>query len=230
MSSLGKISAPKAERFVARYLDPASRLGEVLFGLIMVLGATLTAGLSAADSAAGVRQLLRAALGCNIAWGIIDGIMYIMNCMTARAEKAQLIEAIQRAPDSHAALEIVRDEIEPRFETLTGPQHREALCRSIVEYLAHSEAPHTNVTKDDLYGAFACFWLVFLSCLPAAAPFLIFSEPTRALRVSNALLIAMLFFVGHAWAQYAHTNRLVAGLAMVGVGLALVGVAILLGG
>jgi hypothetical protein len=229
-AELSMTDAPKAERFVVRYLDPASRLGEVLFGLIMVLCATLTAGLSAADGAAGVRQLLRAALGCNIAWGIIDGIMYIMNCMTARGEKAQLIEAIQRAPDADAALDIVRDEIEPRFETLTGREAREALCRSILEYLAHSEAPHTSVTKDDLYGALACFWLVFLSCLPAAAPFLIFSEPIRALRVSNALLIAMLFLVGHNWAQYAHTNRLVAGLAMVSIGLALVEVAILLGG
>jgi VIT1/CCC1 family predicted Fe2+/Mn2+ transporter len=221
---------PKAERFVVRYLDPASRLGEVLFGLIMVLGVTLTAGLTVAEGETGVRQLLEAALGCNIAWGIIDGIMYVMNCMTARAEKARLIEAIQHAPDAGAALDIVRAEIEPRFETLTAPEHSEAFCRSILEYLAHGEAPKTTVTKDDLYGAIACFWLVFLSCLPVAVPFLVFTEPARALRISNLLLVAMLFFVGHKWAQYAHTNRLVAGLAMVAIGLALVGVAILLGG
>jgi VIT1/CCC1 family predicted Fe2+/Mn2+ transporter len=61
-------------------------------------------------------------------------------------------------------------------------------------------------------------------------PFLIFSEPTRALRVSNFLLIAMLFLAGNKWAQYAHTNRVVAGVVMVAIGLALVGVAVLLGG
>jgi VIT1/CCC1 family predicted Fe2+/Mn2+ transporter len=223
-------SEPKRERFVERYLDPASRLGEVLFGLIMVLGATLTAGLTVAEGKAGVRQLLQAALGCNIAWGIIDAIMYVMNCMTARAEKAHLIEAIQRAPDECAALAIVREEIEPRFETLTGPEHREALCRSILEYIGQGEAPRTSVTKDDLYGALACFWLVFISCLPVAVPFMILSEPTQALRVSNVLLIGMLFVTGQKWAQYAHTNRLVAGLVMVAIGLALVGVAVLLGG
>ena len=86
------------------------------------------------------------------------------------------------------------------------------------------------LTKEDLYGALACFLLVFISCLPAAVPFLIFSKPAFALRVSNFLLIGMLFLVGQKWAQYAHTNRLVAGLAMVTIGLALVGVAILLGG
>lgn len=220
----------RRERFVERHLDLASRLGEVLFGLIMVLCVTLTAGLTVGEGRVGVRQLLQAALGCNIAWGIIDGIMYVMHCMTARAEKAHLIEAIQRAPDEGAALAIVREEIEPRFETFTGREHREALCRSILEYLAQSEAPRIPVTKYDLYGAVACFWLVFLSCLPVAVPFLIFSEPVRALRISNLLLIAMLFLVGQKWAQYAHTNRVVAGLVMVAIGLVLVGVAILLGG
>jgi len=223
-------AASRRRLFVERHLDPASRLGEVLFGLIMVLSVTLTAGLSAADGPAGVRQLLQAALGCNIAWGIIDGIMYVMNNMTVRAGKAHLIEAIRSAVDRATALDIVRDQIEPQFETLTEPQHREALSRSILEYLTDGQAPTTRVTAEDLYGALACFFEVVLSCLPAAVPFLIFSEPTLALRVSNALLIAMLFYVGQKWAAYAHTNRLITGLAMVAIGLALVGVAILLGG
>jgi hypothetical protein len=59
---------PRIRRFVPRYLDPASRLGEVLFGLIMVLTMTLTAGLTVAEGTEGVRQLLLAAIGCNVAW------------------------------------------------------------------------------------------------------------------------------------------------------------------
>jgi hypothetical protein len=74
-------------RFVPRYLDPASRLGEILFGLIMVLTLTLTAGLTVAEGRVGVRQLLLAAIGCNFAWGIIDAVMYIMNCVTERSGK-----------------------------------------------------------------------------------------------------------------------------------------------
>jgi VIT1/CCC1 family predicted Fe2+/Mn2+ transporter len=115
-------------------------------------------------------------------------------------------------------------------ETVRANLHPEVVCRSIREYLARAEAPKTTVTEDDLYGAVACFLLVFVSCLPVVVPFLVFSEPTLALRVSNFLLIAMLFLVGHKWARYGHTNRLVTSLAMVAIGLALVGVAILLGG
>ena len=65
------------KRFVPRYLDPASRLGEILFGLIMTLTVTLSAGLAADEGRAGVRQLLAAAIGCNLVWGIIDAVMYV---------------------------------------------------------------------------------------------------------------------------------------------------------
>jgi VIT1/CCC1 family predicted Fe2+/Mn2+ transporter len=196
----------------------------------MVLSVTLTAGLSVQEGPEGVRQLLLAALGCNIAWGIIDAAMYIMNSITERVEKAHFIWTIRAAPDERAALDVVREEIEPRLEVLTGPENREFACRAVLEYLSHADVPPTGITKEDLYGAVASFWLVFVSCLPAALPFLFLSDPTNALRVSNALLIGMLFFVGYKWAQYAHTNRLVTGLVMMAIGLALVGVAVALGG
>jgi VIT1/CCC1 family predicted Fe2+/Mn2+ transporter len=218
------------KRFVRRYLDPASRLGEILFGLIMVLTVTLTAGLTVAEGRTGVRQLLFAAIGCNIAWGIIDAVMYIMNCITVRSGKVRLVKAVRRAPDENAALALIQNEIEPELQELLTPEDAEALSRSVLKHIAQAQVAEKTLTKDDLYGALACFWLVFVSCLPAAIPFLIFSQPHLALRVSNFLLIALLFLVGQKWAQYAGTNRLVTGSAMVAIGLVLVCVAILLGG
>jgi len=227
---LNMSNQPARKSFVARHLDPASLLSEILFGLIMVLTVTLTAGLTAASGKAGARQLLHAAVGCNIAWGIIDAVMYVMNCMTVRSGKWRLFRAVQGAPNQEAALDIIRHQVEPELAGLSGPTEREALCRSILQHVTKIAPRKTRITQEDLYGALACFWLVFISCLPAAVPFLIFSNPARALRVSNLLLIAMLFLIGHKWAQYAHANRLLAGLTMVTIGLGLVGVAILLGG
>ena len=220
------------KRFVPKYLDPASRLGEILFGLIMVLTVTLSAGLTADDGRAGVRQLLAAAIGCNLAWGIIDAVMYVMNCITERSGKVRLIEAVQRALDARTALDIIQNEVEPELQSLLGPEEREAFSRSILNHMAKARITNASarVAQDDLYGALACFWLVFVSCLPAAIPFLIFSQPHFALRVSNFLLIVLLFLVRQKWAQYAGTNRLFTGSAMVTIGLVLVGVAILLGG
>ncbi|MGH7175977.1 MAG: VIT1/CCC1 transporter family protein, partial [Tepidisphaeraceae bacterium] len=182
------------------------------------------------DGIAGVRRLLLAALGCNIAWGIIDAIMYVMNCITMRSAKAQLIRSIQSAPDPRAAIEIIRHKVEPEFESSVGAEQREAMYRAMLEYLSGATMPRTTISRADLLGGIACFWLVFISCLPAAAPFLIFRQPLVALRVSNFLLIAMLFVVGQKWAQFAGSNRLLAGIAMVVIGLSLVGVAVLLGG
>jgi hypothetical protein len=221
---------PVKANFIRRYLDPASRLGEILFGLIMVLTATLTAGLTAGSGKAGVRQLLHAAVGCNIAWGIIDAVMYVMNCMTVRSGKWRLLQAVKRAPDPEAAVELIREKIEPELAGVSSSPEREALYRSILQHVTKAAPRKIRVTREDLYGGIACFWLVFISCLPAAVPFLIVPDPMRALRISNFLLIAMLFVIGQKWGQYAHTNRWLAGLAMVVIGLGLVGVAVLLGG
>ena len=124
------------KRFVPKYLDPASRLGEILFGLIMVLTVTLSAGLTADEGRAGVRQLLAAAIGCNLAWGIIDAVMYVMNCITERSGKVRLIEAVQRALDARAALDIIQNEVEPELQSLLDPEEREAFSRSILNHVA----------------------------------------------------------------------------------------------
>ena len=59
-----------------RVLDPIDRISEVLFGLIMVL--TFTGSLSVAESGRDdVRTMLIGALGCNLAWGIIDAMLYL---------------------------------------------------------------------------------------------------------------------------------------------------------
>ena len=218
------------KRFLSKYLDPASRAGEILFGLIMVLTVTLTAGLRAPEGKAGVRQLLFAAIGTNVAWGIIDAVMYIFNAMIVRRGKIRLVEGVQHAPDAQAATALVQQEFEPELQELLDPKDAEALSKSVLKHIAGAHITKRVLTKHDFYGALACFWLVFVSCLPAALPFFIFSEPTVALRVSNLLLIASLFYLGQKWARYSGRNPLVIGSAMVAVGLGLVGVAILLGG
>lgn len=100
----------------------------------------------------------------------------------------------------------------------------------LLDELSHADPRQSLIRRQDVLGALACFWLVFLSCVPAATPFLIVSDPVVALRISNVILIGMLFFVGQKWAVHAGLNRLAAGAAMVAMGLAMVGIAVLLGG
>jgi hypothetical protein len=218
------------KRFVPRYLDPASRLGEILFGLIMVLTITLTAGFVVDEGRKGVRELLLAAIGCNLAWGFIDAVMYLMSCVTVRSEKAKLITAVQSAPDTGTALALIQEGVEPELQSMLHPNDNENFNRTILQHLSRAHPIGPTLSRDDFYGALACFILVFFSCLPAAIPFFILSHPGVALRISNCLLIALLFVVGRKWARYVGVSPLWCGSIMVLVGLALVGVAILLGG
>ncbi|HEX8892086.1 MAG TPA: hypothetical protein VF783_02120 [Terriglobales bacterium] len=59
---------------VSRQLDSIERSSEVLFGLIMVLTFTGSFRITGGDHNSADRMLL-AALGCNLAWGIIDAVM-----------------------------------------------------------------------------------------------------------------------------------------------------------
>ena len=228
-ASIG-LTEEKREPFVHRYLDPASRLGEVLFGLIMVLTITLTAGLTAEDGRAGVRQLLFAAIGCNIAWGLIDAVMYVMNCVTERVGKIHLVEAVQGAKTPEEAIALIKEDIDPDLSQMLTAENADALSRAMFTHISSARPAAKGITRDDIFGAIACFWLVFVSCLPAAIPFFIFRQPHLALRISNFLLIALLFLVGKKWGAYAHLNPFATGFTMVAIGLLLVGAAVLLGG
>jgi hypothetical protein len=126
-------------RFTERHLDPGSRLGEILFGLIMVLTVTLAAGFTVAEDKRGVRQLLLAAIGSNVAWGIIDASMYIMNCMVVRRGKIRLVKAVQRASDPEVALALVRDRVEPELQELLGPEKAEAFSKSVVRHIVGAQ-------------------------------------------------------------------------------------------
>ncbi len=76
-------------RLPGRVLEPVERLSEILFGLIMALTITGAVSVVTADRFE-VRTMLFAALGCNLAWGIIDAGMYLMARLGERGRNAML--------------------------------------------------------------------------------------------------------------------------------------------
>jgi VIT family protein len=217
--------------WVERRLDPGERLGEVLFGLVMVLTFTLTAGLGVAEGREGVRALLASAIGCNIAWGIIDGVFYIMGGLFHRGRRNRLARSLRQMPEEEAAVAVVAEELDESLADISSPQERRRLYRDIVQVVRRSEPPKVRVTREDLGGALASFWLVVVSTIPAALPFLIFrDQPRFALRVSNGLLIAMIFLVGFRWARYTGGSGWRTGAALAAMGIALVAIAVAFGG
>lgn len=210
-----------------RVLDPMERISEVLFGLIMVL--TYTGSLSvAAEGQTHIHTMLVGALGCNLAWGVIDGGMYLMARLNERGHKLLMLRTVRNVDDLEIALQTVADALPPLLASLLPREHL-ALLQQKLRQMPEPSA-YAQLTMRDGLGALGVCLLVFLSTLPVVMPFMLFGDVTVALRVSNAVAIAMLFLCGYAFGCCAGIRPWVAGISMVAVGGALVAIAITLGG
>ena len=178
-----------------RVLEPTERIAEVLFGLIMVL--TFTGSLSVAEAdRAEVRSMLIGALGCNLAWGIIDAVFYLMGIMLAKGGGLLTFRAVRQATDPHQARRLVADALPPLVVSVLEPAELESISRRLQQL---PESPgHDRLRTQDWLGALGVFLLVFVSTFPVAIPFIVMQDAGRALRASNAVAIAMLFILGVA--------------------------------
>ncbi|HMP75196.1 MAG TPA: VIT family protein [Kiritimatiellia bacterium] len=216
---------------LARHLDTADALAEILFGLIMVLTFTLAAGFVASEGAQGVREIMIAAIGCNLAWGIIDAAMYVMSSAMHRGRRRRFAAAIRAAPDEAARLRVVAAELGDDLGEAATPADREAFFRSILRIASHARAAPLRLTRSDWLGAWNCFYLVAGTTIPAILPFLVLrDDPFLALRVSNHLLALLLFAVGFTWARETGLRPWRAAFVFLLASLALVYLAIALGG
>ena len=213
-----------------KHLEPGESLGEILFGLIMTLTFTLGAGMMVRDDPNAARDLLIATIGCNVAWGFIDGAFYVSGQIFERARMARIGERVRHADTEEAAASIVAQEFEELVGLTVAADERADLFRRMARHVRASESRPRGLTVQDFYGAVASFWLVFFASIPAAVPFLFIHEEWIALRVSNAILILLLFAAGYGWARYTTLRPWLTGLTFMVAGLALVGIAISLGG
>jgi VIT1/CCC1 family predicted Fe2+/Mn2+ transporter len=218
------------KRFLERHLDPADRLEEAFCGLIMVLDFTLIAGLAADFDKKGMRDLLLAALGCNMAWGLIDGSLYVMRNLTARRRRQRFLLDLRNAPTEEEAFSAIGDKLDPLLEPATNADEREGIFHRVLPVMLRIQMPEARIIKADVYGMLSIFLIDAALVIPAVIPFLFFTQPRVALRVSNAVLIALLFATGLLWGRYTGVNGYLAGSYAMLLGLVLVGIAIALGG
>ena len=208
-------------------LDPIDRNSEILFGLFMVL--TFTGTLSVATAGeADVRTMLVAAIGCNIAWGFVDAVMYVLRGMVARGRQAllgQMVRSSGRPEDSHR---LIADEIGPLAAGL-GRAELERLRQWVVDRPV-GQRLSARPNAGDLKGALAVFLLVFASTFPVVLPFVFLDDLMLAMRVSGLIALAIMFRCGWVWGRYAGFVPWRAGLTMVLLGVTVEVIVIALGG
>jgi len=120
------MSLPHISRPSKSVLDPIARISEVLFGLIMVL--TFTLSLNAAQAGQSeVRTMLLGALGCNLAWGIIDAAFYLMTSEAEKGEDLKAFRAVRSEDNPQAAQRIIADALPPVIASVMQPAELEAV-------------------------------------------------------------------------------------------------------
>jgi hypothetical protein len=216
--------------WVHRYLSPTESLAEILFGLVMFLTFTLGPRVALAPVDLDELALVGAAIGCNIAWGLIDAAFYLLGGRFDRRHRQQALGRLTRIADDRAALDLIRENLDPDLAAMAPPAEREALYAAILRFSRRSAPVPSALSRGDLCAAFIVFLLVAWPSLPAALPFLFIADTDLALRVSNLLLIALLFLVGFRWAAFTGAHRWAAGGFVVLLGIVLVLLAIALGG
>jgi VIT family len=210
-----------------RVLDPVSRISEIIFGVLMALSFTGSLNVATAGREE-VRTMMLTALGCNLAWGLVDAVMYLVATLTGRARNLTLLGLVRGAKDLQEAYTAIAETLPGRMGDAMGTEGLEDMRKRLA---ALPEVPaHARLGKDDYAGAFGVFLLVVLSTFPVVIPFMFISEMALAMRVSNAVALVMLFIGGYQLGRYAGASAWRTGLAMAAVGGVLVSIIMALGG
>jgi len=211
--------AATSEALEPDVLSPVDRVSEMLFGLLMAL--TFTGAVSVAESGnAAIRTMFLAALGCNLAWGLVDAVMHLVRTVTERGRLITLVRAVQGAPDERAGRAVVEESLSRVAAGLVSPTEVEAIRGRVVALRSLPARPHLGWR--DLLMALQIFLIVVVSTFPVVLPFLMMQDVTLAQKVSRAIALAMLFFGGLALGRYAGYGSWRVGLLMAALGTALI--------
>jgi len=215
---------------ISRYLDPEDAAAEILFGLIMALTFTLGATLVTEAGPDRFREIVYGTVTCNLAWGVIDGALYVLSDLFELGRRGMRINEVRAAASRAEAMESIREAFHDKFAAITTPEERQRLYAEIHRLVLRMEVPPRRPTRESLAGAAAVFVLVSATSLPVLLPGLLLGNTAVALEISNGLLIIGLFATGYAMARAVEDRPILLGVAMAALGLVLVALAKALGG
>jgi VIT1/CCC1 family predicted Fe2+/Mn2+ transporter len=208
-----------------RLLDPIERVSEVMFGLIMAV--TIVGSLSIATAGRqDVRSVMIAALGCNLAWGLVDAVMYLVRTLTERKRNVALARRV-----IGAAADTARGAIASALPEHVAAMVGESELEGMRQRLLASQLSRGGLRGQDYFAAIGIFLWVVVATFPVVIPFFLTDDAAVAMQVSRMITLVMLFIAGNVLGRYAgHARPVVTGLMMLLLGAALITAVKALGG
>jgi VIT1/CCC1 family predicted Fe2+/Mn2+ transporter len=151
-----------------------------------------------------------------------------MGCLAEKGRSLLTLRAVRQARNPQKAQRLIAGALPPFVASILQPAELESMHQRLKELPEPPE--RARLGKDEWLGALGVFLLVFLSTFPVVIPFLFMKNALLALRVSNAIAIAMLFVTGYAFGRITGRRPVMMGIAMVILGATLVAITIALGG
>lgn len=217
----------EASKPVKRLLDPIERISEILFGLVMVL--TITCSFSVGGGGrTEVHQMLIGALGCNVAWGAIDAVLYWLACFHAHGQKIIALRAARDPESPERAYSVIAEALPPLVASVTTLAEFEVIRQKLQNLPEPPNRP--RLTKEEWLGGLGVFLLVVVATLPVVLPFVFIHDPGHALRISNVIAVLLLFLTGYVYGYHSGHRPVRSGLIMTVIGGAMIGTTIALGG
>jgi hypothetical protein len=230
---------PPRDGFLGRLLDPIDRLSETIYSVLVLLTFTLAYRIirlgadpmSPPDSVQYSNDLLIAALGAIFAWGVIDGLMYILMEVFQRGERHRLLHLLQGAENDAERVDTLADELDYILEPITDETEREQLYQSMLRHLRTAQPQPIGFKREDFTGALGTLVVAVIAVIPSLIPLVVLRHNyDLAIRVSNVISFIVLFHAGYSWGAYTGVNPWRTGLTLITAGVTMVAVAIPLGG
>ncbi len=223
---------------LGEFLDPIDALFTIFFSILFALLFTLSYGIliyhgaiSSSFASGYGRELFVTIMGAVTAWGIIDGVLYVLGEGLARRERYRLLQYVQTSDSEEEATTAIANELDFILEPITSDEQRHALYHDIRAYLSQSEPQAIGIQREDVVGAVATVLLSVVAVLPSLLPLLLLPDNTAlAIRISNVVSFIVIFAAGYSWGLHTDINPWKIGLLLSSVCLAMVLVAMLLGG
>lgn len=223
--------------FLKRALDPIDRLTEAIYAVLIVMTFTMAyraidvSGFNEREVSEAVLSLGIAAFGCAVAWGIIDGAMFILLGLFERGEDSRLLTKVKSAPDERSAIDAIASQLDETLESVMSDDERQEIYKQAYVRMRDNAPQRAGLKRADFYGAIGVVLVSIIATLPVVLPlFLLRSDVNLAMRTSNLMAIIVLFLCGYRWGKYAGTRALLVGLALAAFGVVMVLIAIPLGG
>ncbi len=211
-------------RFQSTYMSYGDRLGEWMYGFIMVAVVVgIVGGFNEIilNTAPGYTRLyltvyfLVLTFGVNISWGLIDGLTVIYGGLTDRADQEEILEKLKKDRTNRELRDKVLDSLEDSSTMYLPDEEKEKLVDRLID-----EAPETPakylLSKDDRNTLIAIASCDILAVIPVMLPYLFFgfgTVPTMMARLIASIAIGYLVFL---YAEHTGRNKwLAAGIFVI---------------